>query len=191
MGWPHCKRLVKIGAKDWKKDWQKIEWFFFSVPTMPEKGKGKAQGGQDTREGGSSHEKRAAKKRKTQMGAQEIRVIDRRHHETGLWCFECANVFWAPSSADAKAVRYVHHVFCLGQNKSDFIGPDEACLRGGCVRSHAAHNVGSNLNFSNFSNCSAPRPLLVRTSSDSDTETSASASVGVMGYNCEARSFYM
>ena len=38
---------------------------------MPEKGKGKAQGGQDTREGGSSHEKRAAKKRKTQMGAHE------------------------------------------------------------------------------------------------------------------------
>jgi hypothetical protein len=31
------------------------------------------------------------------------------------------DVFWAPSSADAKAVRYVHHVFCLGQNKSDFI----------------------------------------------------------------------
>jgi len=20
MGWPHCKRLVKIGKKDWKKD---------------------------------------------------------------------------------------------------------------------------------------------------------------------------
>ena len=71
MGWPHYKRLVKIGEKDWKKDWQKIGWFFFSLPTMPEKGKGKAQGGQDTREGGSSHEKRAAKKRKTQMGAQE------------------------------------------------------------------------------------------------------------------------
>ena len=71
MGWPHCKRLVKIGGKDWKKDWQKIGWFFFTLPTMPEKGKGKAQGGQDTREGGSSHEKRAAKKRKTQMGAQE------------------------------------------------------------------------------------------------------------------------
>jgi hypothetical protein len=29
MGWPHYKRLVKIGEKDWKKDWQKIEWFFF------------------------------------------------------------------------------------------------------------------------------------------------------------------
>ena len=23
MGWPHCKRLVKIGEKDWKKDWPK------------------------------------------------------------------------------------------------------------------------------------------------------------------------
>ena len=39
---------------------------------MPEKGKGKAQGGQDTHEGGSSNEKRVAKKRKSQMSAQEI-----------------------------------------------------------------------------------------------------------------------
>jgi len=49
--------------------------FFFLSPhkrhVMPEKGKGKAQGGQDTREGGSSHEKRAAKKRKSQRDAQE------------------------------------------------------------------------------------------------------------------------
>ena len=76
-----------------------------------------------------------------------IRVIDRRHHETGLWCFECADVCWAPSSVDANAVRSLHHVYGLGQNKSDFIWPDEPCLRGGCVRSHTAHNVGSNLNF--------------------------------------------
>jgi hypothetical protein len=38
---------------------------------VPGKGKGKTQRGQETREGGSSHEKQAAKKRKTQMGAQE------------------------------------------------------------------------------------------------------------------------
>jgi hypothetical protein len=25
MGWRHCKRLVKIGEKDWKKDCQKID----------------------------------------------------------------------------------------------------------------------------------------------------------------------
>jgi len=69
--------LEKIGQdwkKDWKKDWQKIGCFFlFSQTTrvMPEKGKGMAQRGQDTREGGSSHEKRATKKSKTQMAAQE------------------------------------------------------------------------------------------------------------------------
>ena len=50
--------------------------FFFLSPhkrqsVMPEKGKDKAQGGQDTREGGSCHEKRAAKKSKTQMGVQQ------------------------------------------------------------------------------------------------------------------------
>jgi hypothetical protein len=74
-----------------------------------------------------------------------IRVIDRRHHETGLWCFECADVFWVPSSADANAVRSLHHDYCLGQNKSDFIWLDDTCLWGGCVRSHAAHNVCNNL----------------------------------------------
>jgi hypothetical protein len=74
MGWRHCKRLVKIGEKDWKKDWQRLDVFFLSThkrQVMPEKGKGKAKGGQDTREGGSSHEKRAAKKRKSQRDAQE------------------------------------------------------------------------------------------------------------------------
>jgi hypothetical protein len=30
MGWRHCKRLVKIGEKDWKKDWQKIGCFFLA-----------------------------------------------------------------------------------------------------------------------------------------------------------------
>jgi hypothetical protein len=30
MGWPHYKRLVKIGDKDWKKDWQKIGWFLLA-----------------------------------------------------------------------------------------------------------------------------------------------------------------
>jgi hypothetical protein len=39
---------------------------------MSEKGKGKAQGGQDTREGDSSHDQRAVKKSKTQMVAEEI-----------------------------------------------------------------------------------------------------------------------
>jgi hypothetical protein len=62
--------LEKIGRdwkKDWKKDWQKIVCFFLFPQTtrvMPEKGKGMAQRGQDTREGGSSHEKRATKKSK-------------------------------------------------------------------------------------------------------------------------------
>jgi hypothetical protein len=69
--------LEKIGRdwkKDWKKDWLKIGCFFLFPQTtrvMPEKGKGMAQRGQDTREGGSSHEKRATKKSKTQMAAQE------------------------------------------------------------------------------------------------------------------------
>ena len=30
MGWRHCKRLVKIGEKDWKKDWQRLYVFFLS-----------------------------------------------------------------------------------------------------------------------------------------------------------------
>jgi hypothetical protein len=46
----YCKRLVKIGEKDWKKDWQRLDVFFLSThkrQVMPEKGKGKAKGGQD------------------------------------------------------------------------------------------------------------------------------------------------
>ena len=58
-----------------------------------------------------------------------IRVIDRRHHETGLWCVECQDVFWAPSSANANAVRSLHQAHCLGHNKTDFIWLDDDSLR--------------------------------------------------------------
>jgi len=44
---------------------------------IPEKGKGKSQGGQDTREGDSSHEKRAAKKRKTYLRAKFMFIMNR------------------------------------------------------------------------------------------------------------------
>ena len=74
----------------------------------------------------------------------QISVIDRRHHETGLWCFECEDVFWAPTGADAKAVRSLHHNHCIVQNNTDFIGLDDVGLRGGCVCSHTAHQVGGN-----------------------------------------------
>jgi hypothetical protein len=30
LGWQHCQRLVKIGEKDWKRDWQKIGCFFLA-----------------------------------------------------------------------------------------------------------------------------------------------------------------
>ena len=73
-----------------------------------------------------------------------ISVIDRRHHETGLWCFECEDVFWAPTGADAKAVRSLHHNHCIVQNNTDFIWLDDVGLRGGCVCSHTAHQVGGN-----------------------------------------------
>jgi hypothetical protein len=64
-----------LGKKIGKRIGKRLHVFFSSFTTtsgMPEKGKGKTQRGQDAREGGSSHEQRAAKKSKTQMDAQEI-----------------------------------------------------------------------------------------------------------------------
>ena len=64
-----------MGKKIGKRIGKRLHVFFSSFTTtsgMPEKGKGKTQRGQDAREGGSSHEQRAAKKSKTQMDAQEI-----------------------------------------------------------------------------------------------------------------------
>jgi hypothetical protein len=64
-----------MGKKIGKRIGKRLHVFFSLThkrqSVMPEKGKGKAQGGQDTREGGSCHEKRAAKKSKTQMGVQQ------------------------------------------------------------------------------------------------------------------------
>ncbi len=65
-----------------------------------------------------------------------IHVIDWRYHETSLWCFECEDVFWAPTSADGKTVRSLYQNHCLDQNNTDFIWLDDVCLRDGSVNSH-------------------------------------------------------
>ena len=74
---------------------------------MPEKGKGKTQRGQDAREGGSSHEQRAAKKSKTQMDAQEtnLKWMLTDEFRTGVAFVEDQNKRWTticthPSGGD-------------------------------------------------------------------------------------------
>ncbi len=101
LGWPHCKRLVKIGKKIGKRIGRRLDVFFSTRTTtsaMSEEGKGKAQGGQDAREGGSSHDQRAAKKSKTQMVAKEKNLLLHDEFRKGVAFVQDHNQRWTTIS---------------------------------------------------------------------------------------------